>query len=110
MARRCSITGKGVLTGNNVSHSKRRTRRRFLPNVQTMSLYSEALDDMVRLKVSAAGLRTVERNGGLDAFLTGTPDRKLPTEARRLKRRIVQALEGDAGAPADAAPAEADAS
>ena len=103
MARRCSITGKGVLTGNNVSHSKRRTRRRFLPNVQTMSLYSDALDDMVRMKVSAAGLRTVEQNGGLDAFLTGTPDRKLPAEARRLKRRIMQAREKQG----EAAPAEA---
>lgn len=115
MARRCDITGKGVQAGNNVSHSKRRTRRRFLPNVQPMSLYSETLDNMVRLKVSAAGLRTVEQNGGLDAFLTGTPDRKLPTEARRLKRRILQAqgndgeaVSSDTGA-AEAAPAEADA-
>jgi large subunit ribosomal protein L28 len=115
MARRCSITGKGVQAGNNVSHSKRRTRRRFLPNVQPMSLYSETLDDMVRLKVSAAGLRTVERNGGLDAFLTGTPDRKLPAEARRLKRRILQAQGNDGEvapsdtAAAEAAPADADA-
>ena len=115
MARRCSITGKGVQTGNNVSHSKRRTRRRFLPNVQARSLYSETLDDMIRLKVSAAGLRTVERNGGLDAFLTGTPDRKLPTEALRLKRRILQAqgkgvsedLDGGAEAPAEQVEADA---
>ena len=114
MARRCSITGKGVQAGNNVSHSKRRTRRRFLPNVQPMSLYSETLDDMIRLKVSASGLRTVERNGGLDAYLTGTPDRKLPIEARRLKRRILLAQDknpvgGAEAAPADAAPVDAEA-
>ena len=107
MARRCSITGKGVQAGNNVSHSKRRTRRRFLPNVQAMSLYSETLDDVVRLKVSAAGLRTVERNGGLDAYLTGTPDRKLPSEARRLKRRILAAQDKADSTPAEAAVTEA---
>ena len=108
MARRCSITGKGVQAGNNVSHSNRKTRRRFLPNIQRASLFSEALNGTVRLRVSAAGLRTVEQRGGLDAFLLGTPDHKLPAEARRVKRRIVEATakqdeaSAPSGAPADA--------
>lgn len=91
MARRCSITGKGVQTGNNVSHSKRRTRRRFLPNVHQTSLFSEALGRMVRLKLSASGIRTIEHKGGLDAYLTGTADKKLTDEALRLKKEITKA-------------------
>ncbi len=88
MARRCSITGKGVLTGNNVSHSHRKTRRRFLPNVQQASLFSDVLNERVKLKVSTQALRTIEHNGGLDAYLLGMPSGKLGTEALRLKRRI----------------------
>lgn len=99
MARRCSLTGKGVQAGNNVSHSNRKTRRRFLPNIQQVSLYSETLNDMVRLRVSASGLRTVEQRGGLDAYLLGTPDYKLTPEGRKLKRRIRQASEKQGDAP-----------
>jgi large subunit ribosomal protein L28 len=88
MARRCSITGKGVLAGNNVSHSHRKTRRRFLPNTQTASLFSDALNESVRLKVSTQALRTIEHNGGLDAYLLGVPSAKLGLEAQRVKRRI----------------------
>ena len=91
MARRCGITGKGVLTGNNVSHANNKTRRRFLPNLQETSFYSDVLAAMVRLCVSTHGIRTIEHNGGLDAFLLGTPDRKLPEEAQALKRRIARA-------------------
>jgi len=91
MARRCSITGKGVQTGNNVSHSKRRTRRRFLPNVHQTSLFSEALNRMVRLKLSASSIRTIEHKGGLDAYLAGTADKKLTDEAIRLKKEIAKA-------------------
>lgn len=91
MARRCSITGKGVQTGNNVSHSKRRTRRRFLPNIQQASLYSEALGRAVRLKLAASGIRTIEHKGGLDAYLLGTADKKLTDEAIRLKKEIAKA-------------------
>lgn len=105
MARRCDLTGKGVQAGNNVSHSNRKTRRRFLPNVQPMSLYSEVLEESVRLKLSAAGLRTVERNGGLDAFLMDTPDHKLTDEARRLKRRI-RKVQAERGTEAPAALAD----
>ncbi|MCA1907969.1 MAG: 50S ribosomal protein L28 [Magnetospirillum sp.] len=91
MARRCSITGKGVLTGNNVSHANNKTRRRFLPNLQETSVLSDALGQMVRLKVSTRGLKTIEHNGGLDAFLLGTNDSRLTAEARRLKKRVAKA-------------------
>lgn len=88
MARRCELTGKGVQAGNNVSHSNNRTRRRFLPNVQAMRLASDALGRSVRLKVSAAGLRSVEHSQGLDNFLLKQADDKLSLNARRLKRAI----------------------
>jgi large subunit ribosomal protein L28 len=90
MARRCGITGKGVLTGNNVSHANNKTRRRFLPNLQEASFYSDVLGTSVQLRLSTRGIRTVEHNGGLDAFLLGTPDRSLPEEAQTLKRRIAR--------------------
>lgn len=91
MARRCDITGKGVLTGNNVSHAKNRTRRRFLPNLQDASLMSDALGRVVRLKLSTRAIRTIEHNGGLDAYLLGTSNSKLTDEAIRLKRQIRKA-------------------
>ena len=102
MARRCGITGKGVLTGNNVSHANNKTRRRFLPNLQETSFYSDVLAAPVRLRVSTNGIRTIEHNGGLDAFLLGTPDRKLPQEALVLKRRIARAKAKKAGGSAAA--------
>ena len=91
MARRCSITGKGVLTGNNVSHANNKTRRRFLPNLQATSLLSDALGVSVSMRLSTRAIRTVERNGGIDAFLLGTPNTRLPAEALALKRRILRA-------------------
>ena len=91
MARRCGVTGKGVMTGNNVSHAKNRTRRRFLPNLQIASLYSDALSQPVRLRLTAAALRTIEHNGGLDAWLNSMAPTKLPADLRRLKRRIDKA-------------------
>jgi large subunit ribosomal protein L28 len=92
MSRRCPVTGKGVLAGNNVSHSNRKTRRRFLPNLQMVSLLSEAIGS-VRLRLSTNAIRTIEFKGGIDAFLKGTPDRKLSPEILRLKRRIEGAAE-----------------
>ena len=80
MSRRCMITGKGVQSGNNVSHAINKTRRRFLPNLQTTSLQSDVLGEPVRLRLSTRALRTIESKGGLDAFLLGTPNRKLPEE------------------------------
>jgi large subunit ribosomal protein L28 len=91
MARRCAFTGKGVQSGNNVSHANNKTRRRFLPNIQETALYSDALGRMVRVKISTRAIRTVEHNGGLDAFLLGTADAKLEPEAVRLKKRIAKA-------------------
>jgi len=76
------------MSGNNVSHANNKTRRRFLPNLQTTSLLSDALGEMVTMRVTAKGIRTIEAKGGLDAFLLGTPNRKLTTDAVRVKRRI----------------------
>jgi large subunit ribosomal protein L28 len=91
MSRRCSITGKGVLTGNNVSHANNKTRRRYLPNLQHQSFFSDVLGNSIQLRLTTNGIRTIEHNGGLDAFLLGTPDRRLPPEAITLKRRIERA-------------------
>lgn len=91
MSRRCAITGKGVMSGNNVSHAHNKTRRRFLPNLQKTSMMSDILGESLSLRVSTQAIRTVDKSGGLDAFLLGTPDRDLPIEARRLKKRITKA-------------------
>jgi len=91
MSRRCQITGKGVLTGNNVSHANNKTRRRFLPNLQDTSLLSDALGSAVRLRLSTRAIRTIEHNGGIDAFLLSTRNAKLPVDALELKRRILRA-------------------
>ncbi|SMF39403.1 large subunit ribosomal protein L28 [Tistlia consotensis] len=98
MPRVCSFTGKRVISGHHVSHSNIKTKRRFKPNLQTTSLYSEALSKMVRMRISTAGIRTVEHNGGLDSFLLGTPDRKLGLEALRIKRQILDAKKGETAA------------
>ena len=100
MSRRCQITGKGVLTGNNVSHANNKSRRRYLPNLQEASVMSDALGTTVNMRVTTAGLRTIEHNGGLDAFLLGTPNRRLPDEAVLLKRRITRARDKRAAASA----------
>ena len=91
MSRRCDLTGKGVLTGNNVSHAHNKTRRRYLPNLQNVSLLSDSLGESVRLRVSASAIRTVEHRGGLDAFLLDAKDTDLSISMRRLKKRIKQA-------------------
>jgi len=92
MARKCALTGRGVQSGNNVSHAHNKTRRRFLPNLQDISLMSDALGHHVSLRVCARTVRTVEHNGGLDDFLIGTSNLKLTDEAKKLKRRVVRAL------------------
>jgi large subunit ribosomal protein L28 len=91
MSRHCEMTGKGVQSGNNVSHANNKTRRRFLPNLQQQSLLSDVLGTSVRVRLTTGALRTIEHNGGLDAFLLSTPNRNLPEEALVLKRRIVRA-------------------
>ena len=90
MARRCELTGKAVLSGNNVSHAKRRTKRRFLPNLCNVTLQSDALKKHVLLTISANALRSVEHRGGLDAFLMKASDEDLSLKARRLKRNVAK--------------------
>lgn len=92
MSRRCELSGKDVMSGNNVSHAMNKTRRRFLPNLQYKAMLSDALGESVRLRVSMSAMRTVERRGGLDAYLLSTADSKLSLDARRIKRRVKRAL------------------
>ncbi|MGA2043748.1 MAG: 50S ribosomal protein L28 [Roseiarcus sp.] len=92
MSRRCELTGKAVQSGNNVSHSNRKTRRRFLPNLCNVTLISESLARSVRLRVAAAALRSVEHRGGLDAFLVKAHDDELSQGAVLLKREIEKKL------------------
>jgi large subunit ribosomal protein L28 len=92
MARRCELTGKGVMTGNNVSHALNRTRRRFLPNLLKVTLISDALSRNVKLRISANALRSVEHRGGLDAFLLKASDDELSVNAQALKKEIRAAL------------------
>ena len=94
MAKRCAITGKGVMTGNNVSHAHNKTRRRFVPNLQVVSIWSETLGEAVRLRLTTSAIRTIEHNGGLDAYLSSVATTKLPEEARKLKKRIARAAAG----------------
>ena len=88
MSRRCELTGKGPMVGNNVSHANNKTKRRFLPNLTETALMSETLGRTFRLKVSAASLRTVDHKGGLDAFLMKAKDADLSAKARRIKKEI----------------------
>lgn len=96
MARRCDLTGTGPQTGHKVSHSNRKTKTRFLPNLQEVTLLSDALGKGVPLRVSAATLRSVEHNGGLDDFLLSHADGSLTAKAQRLKRQIRKKLEESA--------------
>jgi large subunit ribosomal protein L28 len=100
MSRRCEITGKGVLSGNNVSHANNKTRRRFLPNLQVTSLLSEALGQSIRLRLSTRAIRTIEHNGGIDAYLLSTNASKLTERGQDLKRKITSAKAKRAAAQA----------
>jgi large subunit ribosomal protein L28 len=91
MSRRCELTGKGPMSGNNVSHANNKTKRRFLPNLNDVSLMSETLGRTVKLKISAAALRTVDHRGGLDAFLAKAKDADLSPKALKVKREIAKA-------------------
>ncbi len=90
MSRRCDLTGKGPLTGHKVSHSNRKTKRRFLPNLCSVTLISDALGRSVRLRISANALKSVDHRGGLDAFLLKAKDTDLAPNALELKRAIVK--------------------
>lgn len=92
MARRCELTGKGVQSGNNVSHALNRTRRRFLPNLCAITFLSEKLDKKIKLRVSAHALRTVEHRGGIDAFVLKAKDVDLSDRALAFKKELKAAL------------------
>lgn len=89
MSRRCSLTGKGVLSGNNVSHANNKTKRRFLPNLQKISFLSETLGKTVQLRVCTNAIRTVEFHGGLDAFLRRCSSEKLSPRAKEIRKTIL---------------------
>ncbi len=91
MSRICDLTGKGVVAGNNVAHSNTKTKRRFEPNLQSVTLLSEALGRKLSLRIATSTLRTVQKRGGLDAFLLATDDAKLPPRALRIKRSVQRA-------------------
>ena len=91
MAKRCQLTGKSVMYGNNVSHANNRTRRRFLPNLQSASMQSDILDRKISLRVSTSAMRTVEKHGGLDAFLAKAKDGELSDNALKIKKEIAKA-------------------
>lgn len=90
MARRCELTGKGTLVGNNVSHANNKTKRIYRPNLQTIDLVSEALGNSYKLKIAMKTLRSVDKVGGLDAFLLQARDNVLSAKALRLKRAIAR--------------------
>jgi len=88
MSKKCDLLGTGVQSGNNVSHANNKTRRRFMPNLQVVSLFSEVLNKVFKLKVCSKTLRSIEHNGGLDSFLTSTSNTKLTEEAKQIKKAI----------------------
>lgn len=91
MSRHCELTGKGPMTGNNVSHANNKTRRRFLPNLNEVTLQSEALGRGIKLRISAAALRSVDHRGGLDLFLAKARDEELSANALKVKKEIAKA-------------------
>jgi len=91
MSRRCELTGIGPMVGNNVSHANNKTKRRFLPNLNQVTLASETLNESYSLRISAAALRSVDHRGGLDAFLAKAADADLSPRALKLKRDIAKA-------------------
>lgn len=91
MSRVCELTGKGPMVGNNVSHANNKTKRRFLPNLNEVTLGSDILDRRFKLRISNAALRTVDHRGGLDAFMAKVKDEDLSDKALKIKKEIVKA-------------------
>ena len=90
MSRRCELTGKGVMTGNNVSHAHNKTRRRFLPNLQQISFYSERLGKSLKFRVSVSAARTVEHKGGIDTYLMNSRHNLLSRSALKARNLILK--------------------
>ncbi len=93
MSRVCELSGKSVMTGNNVSKANNRTRRRFLPNLQKSSMHSSILGKTIQFRVAASTIRTVEKNGGIDSFLLSANKSSLPLKAQKLRQEIIKAKE-----------------
>ena len=91
MSRVCELSGKGPMSGNTVSHANNKSRRRFLPNLNEVTLISDTLGRSFQLRISAAALRTVDHRGGLDAYLAKAKDAELSVDALRIKRDIAKA-------------------
>ncbi|MCR9112291.1 MAG: 50S ribosomal protein L28 [Rhodobacteraceae bacterium] len=91
MARVCELTGKGPMVGNNSSHANNKTRRRYLPNLNDVTLHSETLKRGIKLRISAAALRSVDHRGGLDAYLAKAKDTELSANALKVKKEIAKA-------------------
>jgi large subunit ribosomal protein L28 len=96
MSRRCELTGKGPMTGNNVSHANNKTKRRFLPNLNDTTLHSETLNRGVKLRISASALRSVDHRGGLDNYLLKAKDDTLSANALKVKKEILKTQAADA--------------
>jgi large subunit ribosomal protein L28 len=96
MSRRCELTGKGPMTGNNVSHANNKTRRRFLPNLVDVTLTSESLGQSYALRISASALRSVDHRGGFDAFLAKSRDEELSPRVLKIKKEIAKAAQAAA--------------
>ena len=96
MARRCELTGKGPMTGNNVSHANNKTKRRFLPNLNDVTLQSESLGRGFKMRITAAALRSVDHRGGLDAFLIKAKDTELSDSALKIKREVIKSQTAEA--------------
>ena len=93
MSRVCDLSGKSVMTGNNVSKANNRTRRRFLPNLQKSSMHSSILGKTLQFRVAASTIRTVEKNGGIDSYLLSANKSSLPLKAQKLRQEIIKAKE-----------------
>ncbi len=90
MSRTCQITGKRAMTGNNVSHANNRTKRKFFPNLQNVKLYSQLLEKYLSLKITVRTMRSIEKNGGIDAYLMKSRNRNLAPHAIKIKKSILK--------------------
>tara|TARA_B100001989_G_scaffold50936_1_gene33030 strand:- start:6447 stop:6752 length:306 start_codon:yes stop_codon:yes gene_type:complete len=93
MTKKCDLTGKHSMTGNNVSHANNKTKRKFFPNLQSVSLYSEKLESKLSFKVAASTLRTVEKSGGIDKFLLNSDAKNLSNLAKKYKKNILKKID-----------------
>ena len=95
MTKKCDLTGKQSMTGNNVSHANNKTKRKFVPNLQSVSLYSEQLESKLSFKVAASTLRTIEKSGGIDKFLLKSNSNKLSGLAKKYRKNILKKLDSN---------------